>query len=1483
MSRMNRIRIINLNYNNNAIKIDDETFELGGESTLFSLRNGGGKSVLVQILMAPFVHKRYRDTKDRTFASYFTTNKPTLILVEWALDGGMGYVLTGMMIRRNGEHQEEQGQDELEILQFVHEYKHSNPYDIEHFPFVELSTENHVTVKKLKGYHVTKQLLENLKLEKKLHFDVYDMSVSSRTRMYFDKLKEYQIYYKEWESIVKKVNLKESGLSDLFTDSKDESGLVEKWFLDAVENKLNKEENKVKEFGQILLKYIKQYNENKTNLTRKQSILIFKEEMEGILVHAKALQKSLGEKKDLENKLGNLIKELKELHGIKSDEKQLVEDLMKELEEAIRDILHEEISYHIYNLKQKIEENTNTSEEIQHAIQTSILEKENFQRKRQLQECARLKKDYEDVNQEVMRYQSDLEYLREKNKDLTPERERLGYHLRHYYEEQIREEENKQEKQNQQIQVYQRQIIHQNEELNLKFQEEKENLRKEGEVKVQIENYSAIEDVFNKKYKETLGRNILGEYEEGILNDLLLRIEKEISVITTDIGKWKQERERNEERLQTDSRDLEDLQKEVGSIQTAIEGGKKELLSFEDRINIRKTLLQHINLSDESVFQTPYILELFQKKIMELEDDLKKFEREKDQLQQEYQKLETGKVIELPKEMEEFLDTQGIHFIYGMEWLKKNKKTEYENKDIVEQNPFIPYSIVMSEKELEKLAEVLALTQKNMEDKDSQLFTSFPIPILKREDLEKSEEIIHGRIFRGSKVSFYLMFNQDLLEELGLAKLLTRKDKERSKLIGNIKIKEDEISFYRDKRDQIRYDLLSEKLYKQCKQDLDQFRKKKVDIENKILDLRTEKNQLEDRQRKLIDSLQMSNHLLVSLTEKKTDFLNVKLHYEGYLNYRVKAQQMEAILNQLQSSMKELKKNIQELENSVTAELHARNLSVTELKQLKEKVSKYLTYDICELLNSSISEIEARYDSITKEITMDQQVLEEQLERTQMKLQDKEAEYKHRIKRFLIEPEDLKQEIYDRFQDEELEKKIKQKEEEISKMHQMEGSYHTNIAVFQSNLDNKMKELEEKLQKTILKPKESIVAIDFKGRIQEKALKKEKLSISLEAVKEKLFCYEDNLSGLEEYDHFMVETIFVFVPTIKEYEKEELQKFRRSLLRDYKNSDQLIHDREQAVMKEMHGVMNYGEFQDEFFKKTLDTMYPLLNNPTAFMEQATITIASYDSLLQKLEVDLALLEEERTKVTDMLLEYVGDIHKHLGKIDKNATIRIREKSIKMLRIQLPSWEEEERIYKTRLNDFIENLTTMGIRVFESGASVEELIGSQLTTKNLFDTVVGIGNVGIKLYKVEEQREYQITWAEVAKNSGGEGFLSAFVILSSLLSYMRREDSDLFTEYEEGKVLIMDNPFAQTNAAHLLKPLMDIAKKTNTQLICLSGLGGESIYNRFDNIYVLNVIPSDLRRGVHYLRGEHTKGEEEIQVMSSSRVVIEDASQMELLF
>ena len=81
MSKINKIRLVNLNYNNNNMKIDDEMFYLDGDNTMLNLRNGGGKTVIVQMVIALFVNRKYRTLKNRTFDSYFTSSTPTYIMV----------------------------------------------------------------------------------------------------------------------------------------------------------------------------------------------------------------------------------------------------------------------------------------------------------------------------------------------------------------------------------------------------------------------------------------------------------------------------------------------------------------------------------------------------------------------------------------------------------------------------------------------------------------------------------------------------------------------------------------------------------------------------------------------------------------------------------------------------------------------------------------------------------------------------------------------------------------------------------------------------------------------------------------------------------------------------------------------------------------------------------------------------------------------------------------------------------------------------------------------------------------------------------------------------------------------------------------------------------------------------------------------------------------------------------------------------------
>ena len=126
MSNFNYLRISNLNYNNNTSRIDDQIFFLNGENTMLNLRNGGGKTVIIQMMMAPFVRRKYRDLNERRFDSYFTSKSPTYILVEWNLEDGAGYLLTGMMVRKKESSSDDDSRDKLDIINFVYEYKSRN-------------------------------------------------------------------------------------------------------------------------------------------------------------------------------------------------------------------------------------------------------------------------------------------------------------------------------------------------------------------------------------------------------------------------------------------------------------------------------------------------------------------------------------------------------------------------------------------------------------------------------------------------------------------------------------------------------------------------------------------------------------------------------------------------------------------------------------------------------------------------------------------------------------------------------------------------------------------------------------------------------------------------------------------------------------------------------------------------------------------------------------------------------------------------------------------------------------------------------------------------------------------------------------------------------------------------------------------------------------------------------------------------------------
>lgn len=1486
MSKINAVRFINLNYNNNAMKINDECMQFSGKSTLLSLRNGGGKTVLVQMMTAPFVHRGKQKTKDRPFESYFTTAKPSFILVEWLLDGGAGYVLTGLMVRKNQEISEEKT-DALEMMAIISEYKEPCMQDIHHLPVVE---QNEKTMK-LKSYNSCRKLFEDYKKDKKLSFFCYDMSSPAQSRQYFYKLMEYQINYKEWETIIRKVNVKESGLSELFSDCRTEKELVEKWFLEAVESKLNKEENKVKNFQEILEKYAGKYKNIKEQLKRRDAIQKFKEAAEEIQINAEDFLVKEGEKIEQEKVIAAFIARLNVLYEEAEIERERQEEGRKKLQEELEFLKYEQLSCEFHEKNREKRNHASNREMIDLEKESLLRKQEKIQKKVHVFLCA---KQQEMVNEDKQEWEIRKEKAaisRTKEENLEPERNRIGGQLSGYYEYRLSDNKEKQEAIKKQKLQIRKDISQQKDILNEYREKTKKITESKGSFRSLVRGYDNIEIKYNSNYKENLSRNILGVYEAGMLDIKQEMYDKEQKKSIQENKEQKEKSENTTEEIHRTERAIEEKREKYFQKDSDIKQAEKEKKGYEQELEERKDILKYLELPEEKLFAREEILHKAKIKMQELSSRRRTLEKKEDALQKEYKLLVSGRVMELPDNLKEEFEKLDVPVVYGMEWLKKNGFTEKKNKEIVSKNPFLPYALILTRQELKKLSEG-----------NGETYTSFPIPIIERENLESIKLDRTQSFVKMQDIHFYILFNENLLDEEKMEIMIEQKQKDIADIRETMQICKNEYEDYFHRFDVIKRQAVTKENWDKIQKKLQKLEKEKEDIFQNIQQVRDTKQILKKNFEILQKTLRELEKKIESQAARQRAFKELRTAYAEYEENNKKLQEYEREEERLENrqhlteeKISQLEENYRELsgqENNLFREEESIQNSCQKFAAYKEinrnvKAGKLLGADSTLRTDNNsgvkiipseeeVLKLEARYEAVTADISQELKELELEEEKALTRYHKSFGELRELCQKYNLKNSEWQNIIYDKREQLYQEAELEDYDKKIERKANLLNEEDKKIGILNSQLEGILKQIVSECGKGNPLEEEKISQKDLESAKNQTKYQLSELERKIAFSEKAIQKYRENLTALSEYNNFSADEEIHFEQDFKKMSEKELRDFKGMLIRDYNDIIRCVQKCRETLAQTLNKIARQEAFQDASYKTPLENMLKVCDNAAKVLRQLNITLESYDSLMKQLEVDISLVETEKKNVTELLEDYVQNIHKNLEKIGRNSTIKIREKSIKMLKVILPVWEDNEKLYSLRLSDLVDEITEEGIRLFENNENAQEYIGRKVTSKNLYDTVVGTGNVQIQLYKIEEQREQQISWNQVAKNSGGEGFLSAFVILSSLLDYMRKDDSDIFVDKNEGKVLLMDNPFAQTNAEHLLKPLMNLADKTNTQLICLTGLGGESIYNRFDNIYVLNLIEAHLRNGIQYLRPEHKKGEEvKVETILPTHIEVEE--------
>lgn len=197
MPHINRIRVNNVKYNFGTQFYDDFILRFSGKNSIYDLANGGGKSVLMLLLLQNLIPNCTLDEK-QPIEKLFRGKGSTVIhsLVEWKLNAnhiedGYKYMTTGFCARKGKEGPEDTEKENaaIEYFNYCIFYREFNDNDLRNLP---LSNGKE---------RITYQGLKNHLKDLEKHDFSLKVKIFDRKGDYQRFISNYGLYESEWELI----------------------------------------------------------------------------------------------------------------------------------------------------------------------------------------------------------------------------------------------------------------------------------------------------------------------------------------------------------------------------------------------------------------------------------------------------------------------------------------------------------------------------------------------------------------------------------------------------------------------------------------------------------------------------------------------------------------------------------------------------------------------------------------------------------------------------------------------------------------------------------------------------------------------------------------------------------------------------------------------------------------------------------------------------------------------------------------------------------------------------------------------------------------------------------------------------------------------------------------------------------------------------------------------------------------------------------
>lgn len=547
----------------------------------------------------------------------------------------------------------------------------------------------------------------------------------------------------------------------------------------------------------------------------------------------------------------------------------------------------------------------------------------------------------------------------------------------------------------------------------------------QGRLQGLVQAYDDAEESYNKKWEPGaagLQRNMLGEYEAGALKvmaEKLVADEQEAS------DRQKQQQQ-NLSGLKTAFSDLErslqNCSKERGSKEQLVVERTQVKKQLDEQLAKRKTLLQYLQLDEKYLFDKEYIQKELSKKLSEMDEARTKLLHKLDTLNKKHQGLQTGKTVELSAELVQMLERLGINIVYGMEWLKNNKNSEKLNLELVKQHPFLPYALIMTGKEIEDLQRA----EKN-------IYTSLPVPIILHESLTQATQTkVDNGVLKSADVNFFMLFNDNLLNEEKLQRLLAELKAKLQKIEQELQQRKAEYDLYSAKYSELVEQSLTKESYERLKDELLSLQEAIVKLQKreeqcqaeKADNLLTQENISQDLAKigQMIEKLKLHQEALQQLTAK----------YQQYLLDNSQLYECSNTLAKVENAKKSLDDKLEKLQNKLEWQIKSLADLSGNMKDLNDEMAHYAGYkqvpkpkNFADEIAQNVNKLKAHLKSIQEKLSGELRALEDNRANLAKKVQKVEQKLRDRANRFGLESKDWVNERYSEAKMQELDAKQK--------------------------------------------------------------------------------------------------------------------------------------------------------------------------------------------------------------------------------------------------------------------------------------------------------------------------------------------------------------------------------------------------------------------------------------------------------------------------